>query len=132
MHFLSPMAIKTTELDEDTVLVSIFNKSVLHDYSKVHFSFLCYEILLAHTVSEKMSCPTDGSVDTTKDGNNGEISPKFDICDILDLGDIPHVVLDSDTSGLVHQVVMLQGHMRLGQHIISELRAQLKQEKLVK
>jgi hypothetical protein len=50
------------------------------------------------------------------------------------MGNIPsHGILDSkgDGSDLGYQVAILQDCVRLGQHLLSALRAELKQEKLV-
>ncbi|SRR5260221_4516044 len=85
----------------------------------------------AGSCSGKRSHPTNSSVEKIKSDN---IAANWDICDILvDKIGNNRDVLNSDSSpGLVQQVVMLQDRIQLAQHIISELRADLKQEKSVK
>jgi hypothetical protein len=88
---------------------------------------VCYGIFRL-TLTPKTSHPTDSSVDTKS------IPAGADCGILLDkMGDIPsHGVLDSDGTGLAYQVTMLQDRIRLGQHLLSGLRAELEQQKLVK
>jgi hypothetical protein len=125
--------VKTTEVDDDTVLITILNKFALHDHSKVR-DRLCYRIFRRLTPTPKTSHPTDSSVRETK---SITVGAKFadNICDVLvdKTGDIPsHGVLDDGSPGLAYQVTMLQDRVRLGQHLLSGLRAELEQEKLVR
>jgi hypothetical protein len=80
-----------------------------------------------------MSHPADSSM---KSGSDDKIGPKFarsNIGDILaDKSDMPQSVLNGDDDpGLAYQVVMLRDRLQLAQHIISGLRAESEQEKLV-
>jgi hypothetical protein len=91
-----------------------------------------YCILRANTDSEKTSHPA-ASRGSAKSGNDIDSGSKFANSDILADKAIPQGVLESSGNpGLAYQVVVLQDRLQLAQHIISGLRAELKQEKTVK
>lgn len=93
---------------------------------------LLFSISQTRAESDERSYPSESS--TKSDSSTFRPNFAINICDVLaDKDGIPKGVLNCDNyPGLAYQVVLLQDRLQLAQHIISGLRAELKEEKSVK